>query len=62
MAFDQNFKVEIISLDCFYKSNCLIDLGINKDLIDVAEYNFDHPLALDFDLAYEVLHKLKHTN
>lgn len=55
MAFDRNFRVETISLDSFYKS-------INKDEVDVAEYNFDHPLALDFDLAYDVLQKLKTTN
>lgn len=30
--------------------------------MDVSEYNFDHPLALDFDLAYEVLNTLKYTN
>ena len=24
MAFDQNFKVEIISLDSFYKSSCFV--------------------------------------
>lgn len=28
----------------------------------MTEYNFDHPLALDFDLAYEVLNTLKYTN
>lgn len=55
MAFDRNFKVETISLDSFYKS-------INKHEVDVAEYNFDHPLALDFDLAYDVLQKLKYSN
>lgn len=30
MAFDPNFKVEIISLDCFYKSKRFIYLGIDK--------------------------------
>lgn len=62
MAFDRNFRVETISLDSFYKSIYLNNLGINKDEVDVAEYNFDHPLALDFDLAYDVLQKLKSTN
>jgi uridine kinase len=36
--------------------------GIDKNVVDVAEYNFDHPLALDFDAAYEVLKVLKYTN
>lgn len=62
MAFDRNFRVETISLDSFYKSIYFNNLGINKDEVDVAEYNFDHPLALDFDLAYDVLQKLKSTN
>ncbi len=62
MAFDRNFKVETISLDSFYKSKFNSILGINKHEVDVAEYNFDHPLALDFDLAYDVLQKLKYSN
>lgn len=62
MAFDRNFRVETISLDSFYKSIYFNNLGINKDEVDVSEYNFDHPLALDFDLAYDVLQKLKSTN
>lgn len=40
----------------------LIFIGINKNEVDVTEYNFDHPLALDFDLAYDVLQKLKYSN
>lgn len=36
--------------------------GIDKTIVDAAEYNFDHPLALDFDLAYEILQKLKYSN
>ncbi len=35
----------IVPLDAFYKS-------VDKTIHDVAEYNFDHPKALDFDLAY----------
>lgn len=46
----------------FIKVFYLDNLGINKNEVDVAEYNFDHPLALDFDLAYQVLRKLKYTN
>lgn len=38
--------------DSFYK-------GLNQDeKKNVANYNFDHPNALDFDLAYENLCKL----
>lgn len=62
MAFDRNFKVQTISLDSFYKSKYFLNLGINKNEVDVTEYNFDHPLALDFDLAYDVLQKLKYSN
>lgn len=29
-----------------------------EDHENASEYNFDHPNALDFDLAYEVLVKL----
>ena len=47
MTFDSDFDLTIISLDCFYK-------GIDKSVVDVKDYNFDHPDALDFDLAYEV--------
>lgn len=55
MAFDRNFKVEIISLDSFYKSNKDSNIDVDKTQIDVREYNFDHPNALDFDLAYKTL-------
>lgn len=47
MTFDSDFDLTIISLDCFYK-------GLDKSVVDVKDYNFDHPDALDFDLAYEV--------
>lgn len=62
MAFDRNFKVQTISLDSFYKSTFFNKLGINKHEVDVSQYNFDHPLALDFDLAFDVLQKLKYSN
>lgn len=62
MAFDQNFKVEIISLDSFYKSYYGKYLDLDKNEIDVSEYNFDNPQALDFDLAFEVLTKLKNSH
>jgi len=42
-------KVTIISLDSFYK-------GLSEeDHANAANYDFDHPRALDFDLAFEVL-------
>ena len=42
----------MISLDMFYK-------GLTDDEHeDAANYNFDHPSALDFDLAYEKLQEL----
>lgn len=62
MAFDRNFKVEIISLDSFYKSIFPINVGVDKTQINVAEYNFDHPNALDFDLAYKTLKNLIDSN
>ena len=55
MAFDRNFKVEIISLDSFYKSSLNNNLDVDKTEVDITEYNFDHPNALDFDLAYKTL-------
>jgi uridine kinase len=45
-------EVSLISLDSFYKG--LSD----EDHEDAANYNFDHPDALDFDLAYEKLNEL----
>lgn len=36
----------------------MVILAIDKDRINVADYNFDHPNALDFDMAYNVLLKL----
>jgi uridine kinase len=47
MQYDSEFDMTIISLDCFYK-------GIDKSVVEVKDYNFDHPDALDFDLAYSV--------
>jgi uridine kinase len=47
MEFDNDLDITIIPLDAFYKS-------VNKEKVDVAEYNFDHPDALDFDLALQV--------
>lgn len=38
----------ILSLDSFYK-------GVDKTKIDISQYNFDHPDALDWDLAYEII-------
>lgn len=35
MAFDRNFKVQILSLDCFYKSKVLYNLGIDTKVVDV---------------------------
>ena len=44
-SFQEN--VAIISLDSFYK-------GLSEEDHDNAEnYNFDHPDALDFQLAFE---------
>ena len=41
-----------ISLDSFYK-------GLSQEDHDNAQnYNFDHPNALDFDLAFELLKEL----
>jgi uridine kinase len=62
MAFDRNFKVEIISLDSFYKSNNHSNTDVDKTQVDVREYNFDHPNALDFDLAYKTLLNLIESN
>jgi uridine kinase len=46
-----NHKVNIISQDNFYKS---LDNSIN-----VNNYNFDHPNAIDFDYLLECINKLK---
>ena len=45
MQFDSDFDLTIISLDSFYKD-------IDQSKVDPKDYNFDHPDALDFDLAY----------
>ena len=47
-----NQNICILSCDSFYK-------GLTDDEHDdAANYNFDHPNALDLDLAYEKLHEL----
>ena len=51
MSFDANFNVLLIALDSFYKP-------LDKTLVKAEDYNFDHPDALDFDSAYEVLKAL----
>jgi len=51
MSFDKDFEITIVSLDSFYK-------GLDKSVVEVKDYNFDHPDALDFDLAYSVLLRL----
>ena len=48
MAIDGNFRVVIIPLDAFYKS-------VDKEKVNINEYNFDRPQALDFDMAFKVL-------
>lgn len=50
MSFNGDIDVLIISLDCFYKP-----LGHE---VDSANYDFDSPNALDFELAYLVLQDL----
>ena len=51
MSFDANFNVLLIALDSFYKP-------LRKGIDDAANYNFDAPEALDFDMAYDVLKSL----
>lgn len=51
MSFDANFNVLLIALDSFYKP-------MDKTKHKPEDYNFDHPDALDFDMAYEVLKTL----
>jgi uridine kinase len=58
MAFDSSFKVQIIPLDSFYKSKNSNNIDVDKTKVNVADYNFDHPNALDFDDAYNVLSEL----
>ena len=41
----------ILSCDSFYK-------GVDKTRIDISTYNFDHPDALDWDNAFEVISTL----
>lgn len=35
---------------------------MDKSEVDITEYNFDHPNALDFDLAYKTLLSLIESN
>ena len=35
---------------------------MDKTTVDIAEYNFDHPNALDFDMAYKTLLNLIESN
>src|ERR1700733_12364517 len=35
-----------------------MNLGVDKTRVNIEDYNFDHPHALDFDLAYSVLSDL----
>lgn len=48
----------MVSLDSFYKSINLNYLGLGEN-VNPSEYNFDHPNALDFDLAYDTLKMMK---
>lgn len=41
----------IISLDSFYRP-------VDKTKHKIEDYDFDHPAALDFDMAYQVLKDL----
>jgi hypothetical protein len=34
-------------------------LGLDTTVVNAKDYNFDHPNALDFDLAYETLKLMK---
>ena len=49
----ENDDVGIISQDAYYKDNKHLSLE------ERAKINFDHPRAIDFDLMYEHLSKLK---
>lgn len=52
-----------MSLDSFYKSTFLFIVDVDKaEVVDITTYNFDHPNALDFDLAYKTLKLLKETD
>lgn len=44
MTLNGDIEVLIISLDCFYKTP-------SPD-VNIADYDFDSPNALDFELAY----------
>jgi hypothetical protein len=50
-------KLKLLVLIPFTKVHpCCLD--VDKTQINIAEYNFDHPNALDFDLAYKTLTNL----
>lgn len=51
MQYDGAFECLIVSLDSFYKP-------IDKTKVVIENYNFDHPEAIDFDLAFERLQSL----
>ena len=36
-----------------------MNLGLDTTVVNAKDYNFDHPHALDFDLAYETLKLMK---
>jgi uridine kinase len=37
-------------------------IDVDKTQVSITEYNFDHPNALDFDLAYKTLINLRDSN
>ncbi|CAD8135432.1 unnamed protein product [Paramecium octaurelia] len=51
IQYDSDVDMTILSCDSFYK-------GVDKQFIDISQYNFDHPDSLDFDNAYEVISTL----
>ncbi|KAM3141916.1 hypothetical protein pb186bvf_006002 [Paramecium bursaria] len=55
MQYDNEFDISILSLDSFYK-------GVDKTKVDISHYNFDHPAALDWDLAFQVISTLLQGN
>jgi uridine kinase len=40
---------------------CKLDVD-KTEVVDITEYNFDHPNAIDFDLAYKTLVNLIESN
>lgn len=55
-------KLKLSALIPSIKVAFQLSLGVDKTQINVAEYNFDHPNALDFDLAYKTLKNLIESN